>query len=122
MFGRGGNFSVRGGLSVSYVDIFFNVSDILFRYCIVRAGFEFSVMVRLFRGVSVTYNGCFLLREVELYSGDLLGLGEYFLFMYKDFRIGGFGSARSFWLFARFGVASSGFGWVFFCRLCGRGL
>uniref|UniRef100_A0A2I3HJT1 Ras interacting protein 1 n=1 Tax=Nomascus leucogenys TaxID=61853 RepID=A0A2I3HJT1_NOMLE len=89
---------------------------------VVRAGPEHPAMVRPSRGAPVTHNGCLLLREAELHPGDLLGLGEHFLFMYKDPRTGGSGPARPPWLPARPGATPPGPGWAFSCRLCGRGL
>ncbi|XP_036281561.1 ras-interacting protein 1 [Pipistrellus kuhlii] len=123
VFGRGGNSSARGGGSPApYVDTFLNAPDILPRHCTVRADPEAPATVRPARGAPVTHNGCPLLREAELRPGDLLGLGEHFLFMYKDPRAGGSGPARPPWLPARPGAAPPGPGWAFSCRLCGRGL
>ncbi|KAM9048282.1 ras-interacting protein 1 isoform 2-T2 [Megaptera novaeangliae] len=122
VFGRGGNSSARGGSPAPYVDTFLNAPDILPRHCTVRAGPEPPAMVRPSRGAPVTHNGCLLLRETELHPGDLLGLGEHFLFMYKDPRAGGAGPARPPWLPARPGATPPGPGWAFSCRLCGRGL
>lgn len=122
VFGRGGNASTRGGSPAPYVDTFLNAPDILPRHCTVRAGPESPAMVRPSRGALVTHNGCLLLREAELRPGDLLGLGEHFLFMYKDPRTGGSGPARPPWLPSRPGAAPPGPGWAFSCRLCGRGL
>ncbi|XP_077836633.1 ras-interacting protein 1 isoform X2 [Macaca mulatta] len=122
VFGRGGNSSGRGGSPAPYVDTFLNAPDILPRHCTVRAGPEHPAMVRPSRGAPVTHNGCLLLREAELHPGDLLGLGEHFLFMYKDPRTGGSGPARPPWLPARPGAPPPGPGWAFSCRLCGRGL
>uniref|UniRef100_A0A480XGG9 Ras-interacting protein 1 n=1 Tax=Sus scrofa TaxID=9823 RepID=A0A480XGG9_PIG len=122
VFGRGGNSSARGASPAPYVDTFLNAPDILPRHCTVRAGPEPPAMVRPSRGAPVTHNGCLLLREAELHPGDLLGLGEHFLFMYKDPRSGGSGPARPSWLPARPGATPPGPGWAFSCRLCGRGL
>lgn len=122
VFGRGGPSSSRGGSPAPYVDTFLNAPDILPRHCTVRAGPEPPALVRPSRGAPVTHNGCLLLREAELHPGDLLGLGEHFLFMYKDPRAGGSGPARPSWLPARPGAAPPGPGWAFSCRLCGRGL
>ena len=122
VFGRGGPSSSRGGSPAPYVDTFLNAPDILPRHCTVRAGPEPPAMVRPSRGAPVTHNGCLLLNEAELHPGDLLGLGEHFLFMYKDPRSGGSGPARPSWLPARPGAAPPGPGWAFSCRLCGRGL
>nr|XP_026261991.1 ras-interacting protein 1 [Urocitellus parryii] len=122
VFGRGGTSSSRCGSPGPYVDTFLNAPDILPRHCTVRAGPEPPAMVRPSRGAPVMHNGCLLLREAELHPGDLLGLGEHFLFMYKDPRTGGSGPARPPWLPARPGATPPGPGWAFSCRLCGRGL
>ncbi|XP_047384075.1 ras-interacting protein 1 isoform X2 [Sciurus carolinensis] len=122
VFGRGGTSSSRCGSPAPYVDTFLNAPDILPRHCTVRAGPEPPAMVRPARGAPVMHNGCLLLREAELHPGDLLGLGEHFLFMYKDPRTGGSGPARPPWLPARPGATPPGPGWAFSCRLCGRGL
>lgn len=122
VFGRGGNNSGRSGSPAPYVDTFLSAPDILPRHCTVRAGPEPPAMVRPSRGAPVTHNGCLLLREAELHPGDVLGLGEHFLFMYKDPRSGSSGSARPPWLPSRPGATPPGPGWAFSCRLCGRGL
>lgn len=44
-------------------------------------------LVRPFRGGAVTHNGVALYREAELKPGDLLGLGNHFLFLYRDPRV-----------------------------------
>uniref|UniRef100_A0A673V612 Ras-interacting protein 1 n=1 Tax=Suricata suricatta TaxID=37032 RepID=A0A673V612_SURSU len=116
VFGRGGNSSARGGSPAPYVDTFLNAPDILPRHCTVRAGPEPPAMVRPARGAPVTHNGCLLLREAELHPGDLLGLGEHFLFMYKDPRAGGSGPARPPWLPTRPGATPPGPGWAFSCQ------
>lgn len=122
VFGRGRTPSSCSGSPAPYVDTFLNAPDILPCHCTVRAGPEPPAMVRPSRGAPVTHNGCLLLREAELHPGDLLGLGEHFLFMYKDPRAGGSGPVRPPWLPARPGATPPGLGWAFSCRLCGRGL
>ncbi|XP_063109120.1 ras-interacting protein 1 isoform X2 [Cavia porcellus] len=122
VFGRGRTPSSCSGSPAPYVDTFLNAPDILPCHCTVRAGPEPPAMVRPSRGAPVTHNGCLLLREAELHPGDLLGLGEHFLFMYKDPRASGSGPVRPPWLPARPGATPPGLGWAFSCRLCGRGL
>uniref|UniRef100_A0A8C3FBB3 Ras interacting protein 1 n=1 Tax=Chrysemys picta bellii TaxID=8478 RepID=A0A8C3FBB3_CHRPI len=69
-----------------YVDTFLCAPDILPRHCCVREAEPAPgpALVRPFRGAAVTLNGGALVREAELHPGDLLGLGQHFLFMYKD--------------------------------------
>ncbi|XP_061444612.1 ras-interacting protein 1 [Rhineura floridana] len=76
----------------NYVDTFLSAPDILPRHCCVVSSVppadpsqpRGSAMVRPFRGASITHNGAPLHRQVELAPGDLLGMGQHFLFMYKD--------------------------------------
>ncbi|XP_062456999.1 ras-interacting protein 1 isoform X2 [Rhea pennata] len=68
------------------VDTFLDAPDILPRHCLVRAGEP--ALVRPFRGAAVTHNGAPLLRQAPLGPGDLLGLGQHFLLVYKDPRAG----------------------------------
>ncbi|XP_043852214.1 ras-interacting protein 1 [Dromiciops gliroides] len=120
VFGQGGGSSGARGGQAPHVDTFLNAPDILARHCTVRAGAEGPAHVRPARGAAVTHNGGQLLRESELRPGDLLGLGEHFLFLYKDPRVAEAG--RPPWLPARPLAAPPGPGWAFCCRLCGRGL
>ena len=43
--------------------------------------------MRPFRGGAVTHNGAALYREAVLKPGDVIGLGEHFLFLYRDPRV-----------------------------------
>lgn len=74
-------------------------------------------MVRPFRGASITHNGAPLHRQVELAPGDLLGMGQYFLFMYKDPRAA---TAPPAWLPKAW--VSPGLVGALACQACGRSL
>ncbi|NXY25751.1 RAIN protein, partial [Atrichornis clamosus] len=79
------------------VDTFLTAPDILPRHCLVQAapgggdpgGDSPTATVRPFRGAPATLNGAPLLRRAPLNPGDLLGLGEHVLLLYKDPRVGG---------------------------------
>lgn len=43
--------------------------------------------MRPFRGGAVSHNGAVLYREAVLKPGDLIGLGNHFLFLYRDPRV-----------------------------------
>ncbi|XP_037230686.1 LOW QUALITY PROTEIN: ras-interacting protein 1 [Falco rusticolus] len=119
---RGGAPEKSGGC---LVDTFLNAPDILPRHCLVRAAEgggrpPSPATVRPFRGAPVTHNGAPLLRPAPLHPGDLLGLGQHFLFLYKDPRntSGGSPSPRPPWLPpAR---PSLGLAGVLGCPGCGR--
>ncbi|XP_041095393.1 ras-interacting protein 1-like [Polyodon spathula] len=78
------------------VDTFLSAPDILPRHLMVRRDSALrghalyaetapsTTLVRPFRGGVVTHNGVELVREAELRPGDVLGLGQHFLFLYKD--------------------------------------
>ncbi|XP_058874393.1 ras-interacting protein 1-like [Acipenser ruthenus] len=80
------------------VDTFLSAPDILPRHLLVRRDSALrghapsaetghapsAALVRPFRGGVVTHNGAELVREVKLRPGDVLGLGQHFLFLYKD--------------------------------------
>ncbi|KAM9510608.1 LOW QUALITY PROTEIN: ras-interacting protein 1 [Guaruba guarouba] len=70
------------------IDTFLNAPDILPRHCLVRAPGG-PATVRPYRGAPVTHNGVPLFRRAPLNPGDLLGLGQHFLLLYKDPRGGG---------------------------------
>ncbi|XP_030053621.1 ras-interacting protein 1 [Microcaecilia unicolor] len=105
----------------SYVDTFLQAPDILPRHCCVwlveSPGCGRVTRVRPYRGALVTHNGGVLQREAELSTGDLLGLGEHFLFMYKDPRVD---QGRPAWLPKAW--TSSGLSGTFSCQMCGRSL
>uniref|UniRef100_A0A8C5MHN4 Ras interacting protein 1 n=1 Tax=Leptobrachium leishanense TaxID=445787 RepID=A0A8C5MHN4_9ANUR len=104
-----------------YVDTFLSAPDILPRHCCVwrldSSGQKNIVRVRPYRGALVTHNGGVLQREAELQTGDLLGLGEHFLFMYKDPRVA---QKRPVWLPQSW--STSGLSGAFSCQMCGRSL
>lgn len=77
------------------VDILLFAPDVLPQHCCVRrldssnqtsAGEQKKTLTMLkpLHGAPVTRNGFLLKEEVELNSGDLVGLGKYYLFMFKD--------------------------------------
>ncbi|KAG8429471.1 hypothetical protein GDO86_020111, partial [Hymenochirus boettgeri] len=104
-----------------YVDTFLSAPDILPRHCSVwrldSSEQKYIVRVRPYRGALVTHNGGVLRRETELHTGDLLGLGEHFLFMYKDPRVT---QTRPVWLPQSW--SSPGLSGAFSCQMCGRSL
>ncbi|XP_069804897.1 ras-interacting protein 1 isoform X2 [Dendropsophus ebraccatus] len=106
---------------VPYVDTFLSAPDILPRHCCVwrldSSTQKNIVRVRPYRGALVTHNGGVLQREAELHTGDLLGLGEHFLFMYKDPRVA---QTRPAWLPQSW--STSGLSGAFSCQMCGRSL
>ncbi|NXO18996.1 RAIN protein, partial [Oriolus oriolus] len=111
----------------SVVDTFLSAPDILPRHCLVQttpgwgggdpSGDPPSATVRPFRGAAATLNGSPLLRRAALNPGDLLGLGEHVLLLYKDPRIGE-GVARPPWVPPP--RASLGVLGVLGCAGCGR--
>ncbi|KAJ6653361.1 hypothetical protein lerEdw1_009262 [Lerista edwardsae] len=109
----------------SYVDTFLSAPDILPRHCCVVSSLpptdpsqpRGSAMVRPFRGASITHNGAPLHRQVELAPGDLLGMGQHFLFMYKDPRAP---VAAPAWLPKAW--VSPGLVGALACQACGRSL
>ncbi|KAH1181197.1 hypothetical protein KIL84_002131 [Mauremys mutica] len=102
-----------------YVDTFLCAPDILPRHCCVREAEPAPgpALVRPFRGAAVTLNGGALVREAALHPGDLLGLGQHFLFMYKDPRTP---QPRPAWLPRPW--VSPGLAGAFSCQACGRSL
>ncbi|NXN93722.1 RAIN protein, partial [Rhinopomastus cyanomelas] len=128
--GPGGGFSSGGAAAaapggVLQVDTFLSAPDILPRHCLVRAprgggpeGPEgAAATVRPFRGAVVTRNGTPVVRETPLSPGDLLGLGQHFLLLYRDPR-GGAPSCPPPWLPpAR---PALGLGALLRCPGCGR--
>ncbi|XP_071966623.1 ras-interacting protein 1 isoform X3 [Engystomops pustulosus] len=104
-----------------YVDTFLSAPDILPHHCCVwrldSSTKKNIVRVRPYRGALVTHNGGVLQREAELHTGDLLGLGEHFLFMYKDPRVP---QTRPAWLPESW--STTGLSGAFSCQMCGRSL
>ncbi|XP_072339976.1 ras-associating and dilute domain-containing protein-like isoform X2 [Scyliorhinus torazame] len=74
------------------VDMLLSAPDICARHCRVRRrewstseeSSELVTLVKPGKGATVTYNGLPLNKETQLNPGDLLGMGAYYLFMYKD--------------------------------------
>lgn len=59
--------------------------DLLPRHCLVRRlGVKPVTLLKPLDGAEVKRNGCAVRHEVELRSGDVIGLGHHYLFMYKD--------------------------------------
>ncbi|XP_053308345.1 ras-interacting protein 1 isoform X2 [Spea bombifrons] len=118
LFGRSEKSSRDKG---PYVDTFLSAPDILPRHCCVwhldSSGQKNIVRVRPYRGALVIHNGVVLQREAELQTGDLLGLGEHFLFMYKDPRVT---QGKPAWLPQSW--SSPGLSGAFSCQMCGRTL
>ncbi|KAM4652863.1 ras-interacting protein 1 isoform 2-T2 [Discoglossus pictus] len=118
LFGRAEKSSRDKG---SYVDTFLSAPDIIPRHCCVwrldSAGQKSIIRVRPYRGALVTHNGGVLQRETELHTGDLLGLGEHFLFMFKDPNVA---QGRPAWLPQAW--SSPGLSGAFSCQMCGRSL
>ncbi|XP_073408219.1 ras-interacting protein 1 isoform X1 [Dendrobates tinctorius] len=118
LFGRAEKASRDKG---PYVDTFLSAPDILPRHCCVwrldSSTQKNIVRVRPYRGALVSHNGGVLQREAELHTGDLLGLGEHFLFMFKDPRVA---QTRPAWLPQSW--STSGLSGAFSCQMCGRSL
>ncbi|KAM8927059.1 ras-interacting protein 1 isoform 2-T2 [Pelodytes ibericus] len=118
LFGRAEKSSRDKG---PYVDTFLSAPDILPRHCCVwrldSSTQKNVVRVRPYRGALVTHNGGVLQREADLQTGDLLGLGEHFLLMYKDPRVV---QSRPVWLPQSW--FTSGLSGAFSCQMCGRSL
>ncbi|CAJ1062453.1 ras-interacting protein 1-like [Xyrichtys novacula] len=83
----------RKGKRPLKVDTFLSAPDLLARHLLVRrdsavpetpAG---QALMRPFRGGAVTHNGMALYRETVLKPGDVIGLGNHFLFLYRDPRV-----------------------------------
>ncbi|XP_061207303.1 ras-interacting protein 1, partial [Neopsephotus bourkii] len=88
IFGRRGPPDRPPQGSPPSIDTFLNAPDILPRHCLVRAPPGVPATVRPYRGAPMTHNGVPLFRRAPLKPGDLLGLGEHFLLLYKDPRGG----------------------------------
>lgn len=83
----------RKGKRPLKVDTFLSAPDLLARHLLVRRDSAVPetpsgrALVRPFRGGAVTHNGAALFREAVLKPGDVIGLGEHFLFLYRDPRV-----------------------------------
>ncbi|XP_078394401.1 ras-interacting protein 1-like, partial [Cetorhinus maximus] len=121
VFGRGGRQS-----GPEQVDTALGAPDILPRHCCVlrppEGGREAPppARVRPLPGARVTLNGGLLLGECELRSGDLLGLGDHYLLMYRE--PGRASSCRPSWLPAAPTLPGTPPRAFFSCLLCGRAL
>uniref|UniRef100_A0A8D0D4V7 Ras interacting protein 1 n=1 Tax=Sander lucioperca TaxID=283035 RepID=A0A8D0D4V7_SANLU len=83
----------RKGKRPLKVDTFLSAHDLLARHLLVRRDSAVPEMpnrqalMRPFRGGAVTHNGVALYRETVLKPGDVIGLGNHFLFLYRDPRV-----------------------------------
>ncbi|KAF6735179.1 Ras-interacting protein 1 [Oryzias melastigma] len=83
----------RKGKKPLKVDTFLSAPDILVRHLLVRRDAAVpetptgQALMRPFRGGAVTHNGAALYRETVLKPGDVIGLGDHFLFLYRDPRV-----------------------------------
>ncbi|XP_067878090.1 ras-interacting protein 1 isoform X3 [Heterodontus francisci] len=122
IFGRTRRGGPGGGEAV---DTSLCAPDILPRHCCVRRverpGRRPAAQVQAYPGARLTRNGGLLLGEAELLPGDLLGLGDHYLLMYKEPRAP---SAPPSWLPASplAGGGAARLREAFACLLCGRAL
>ncbi|XP_061701072.1 ras-associating and dilute domain-containing protein-like [Syngnathoides biaculeatus] len=65
------------------VDILLFAPDVLPRHCSVRR-LDSATVIKPLHDAPVTKNGSVLKEEAQLHPGDLVGLGEHYLFMFKD--------------------------------------
>uniref|UniRef100_A0A3Q3KQR6 Ras-associating and dilute domain-containing protein-like n=1 Tax=Mastacembelus armatus TaxID=205130 RepID=A0A3Q3KQR6_9TELE len=66
-------------------DIFLFAADILPRHCFFyRRDIGSSTTLCPFQDATVTRNGEMLIKEVQLTPGDVIGLGQHYLFLFKD--------------------------------------
>ncbi|XP_077482759.1 ras-associating and dilute domain-containing protein isoform X1 [Stigmatopora argus] len=73
------------GGDVSQADIVLHAEDILPKHCIFhRISTRGSTMLSPFPGAVLTRNGKVLKKKVELHPGDVIGLGQSYLFLFKD--------------------------------------
>uniref|UniRef100_A0A1A8J5T8 Ras interacting protein 1 n=1 Tax=Nothobranchius kuhntae TaxID=321403 RepID=A0A1A8J5T8_NOTKU len=83
----------RKGKKPLKVDTFLSAPDLLIRHLLVRRDAAVpeaatgQALMRPFRGGAVTHNGVALYRETVLKPGDVVGLGDHFLFLYRDPRV-----------------------------------
>uniref|UniRef100_A0A8C3ASD2 Ras interacting protein 1 n=1 Tax=Cyclopterus lumpus TaxID=8103 RepID=A0A8C3ASD2_CYCLU len=83
----------RKGMRPLKVDTFLSAPDLLARHLLVRRDSPVpdtptrQALMRPFRGGAVTHNGVALYRETVLKPGDVIGLGNHFLFLYRDPRV-----------------------------------
>lgn len=83
----------RKGKRPLKVETFLSAPDLLARHLLVRRDSAVpdtpvgQALMRPFRGGAVTHNGVALYREAVLRPGDVIGLGNHFLFLYRDPRV-----------------------------------
>ncbi|XP_028984768.1 ras-interacting protein 1 isoform X2 [Betta splendens] len=83
----------RKGKRPLKVDTFLSAPDLLPRHLLVRRDSAVpeaptgQALMRPFRGGVVTHNGVAVYRETALRPGDVIGLGDHFLFLYRDPRV-----------------------------------
>lgn len=78
----------------SKVDVVLYAPDVLPKHCCVQhvdvsgtqaeGSRKTPTLLKPLHGAFVTHNGVQLKGEVELFPGDLIGLGQHYLFMFKD--------------------------------------
>lgn len=75
------------------VDTFLSAPDLLARHLLIRRDSAVpeapsgQALMRPFRGGAVSHNGVCVYRETVLKPGDVIGLGDHFLFLYRDPRV-----------------------------------
>ncbi|XP_066560837.1 ras-associating and dilute domain-containing protein [Amia ocellicauda] len=93
IFGRCSEHSTGEDEERLKVDILLSAPDILPQHCCIRrldnpdprdSVKKMVTLVKPLHGALVTHNGVALKEEAELHPGDLIGLGDYYLFMFKD--------------------------------------
>ncbi|TMS11439.1 Ras-interacting protein 1 [Larimichthys crocea] len=83
----------RKGKRPLKVETFLSAPDLLARHLLVRRDSAVpgtptgQALMRPFRGGEVTHNGVAIYRETVLKPGDVIGLGNHFLFLYRDPRV-----------------------------------
>ncbi|XP_061088612.1 ras-associating and dilute domain-containing protein isoform X1 [Conger conger] len=92
IFGRCSEHSTGEDVERLKVDILLSAPDVLPQHCRVRRleapaqgdGKRTVTLLKPLHGAPVTCNGTPLKEEAELRPGDLIGLGDHYLFMFKD--------------------------------------
>ncbi|TNN02643.1 hypothetical protein fugu_010130 [Takifugu bimaculatus] len=83
----------RKGKRPLKVETFLSAPDLLTRHLLVRRDSAVpgtptgQALIRPFRGGAVTHNGAAIYREAVLRPGDVIGMGDHFLFLYRDPRV-----------------------------------
>nr|XP_015211661.1 PREDICTED: ras-associating and dilute domain-containing protein-like [Lepisosteus oculatus] len=124
IFGRCSEHSTGEDVEHLKVDILLSAPDVLPQHCCVRRletpgqgdrAKRTVTLARPLHGAPVTHNGAPLKDEAELRPGDLLGLGDHYVFMFKD-PIAPAANQRPAWLMSH-APGSTGT-----CRTCGSAL